>query len=109
MGPPPRWKGHELLAGRQPLLRPHPLDESGLGIADGPPDHDVGWAIAAHASLGQKRLAYLQSGSRFLWSEEDEGRCGALLRNRVPSGGERRSRHEIGSPLRTAVRGNERG
>jgi hypothetical protein len=50
---------------------------------------DVGWAIAAHASLGQKRLAYLQSGSRFFWSEEDEGRCGALLRNRVPMSGDR--------------------
>jgi hypothetical protein len=30
------WDGRGLLAGRRPLLRPHPLDETRLGVAVGP-------------------------------------------------------------------------
>src|SRR4051812_29566876 len=57
--------GHELLLARRHALPPlHPLDERGLGVADGPADPDVGRAVAAHARLGQPGQADLQQPGR---------------------------------------------
>ena len=54
------------LAGGQALPRLHPLHESGLSIADGAADTDVGRAVAAHARLREPREAHLQMHGRFL-------------------------------------------
>jgi hypothetical protein len=40
-----------LLAGRQPLLRPEPLHQDVLAIANGAADLDVRWAVPAHSGL----------------------------------------------------------
>ena len=67
-----RRAGHELLLARRHALPSlHPLDESGLGVADGPPDPDVGRPVAAHARLGQPGQAELQKPSGILGSEQD--------------------------------------
>ena len=44
-----------LLARRQTLVSPHPQEQSGFGVANGPAELNVGRAVAAHARLGQPR------------------------------------------------------
>jgi hypothetical protein len=61
-----------LLAGGQALPRLHPLDQSGLGIADRPANTDVGRAVAAHARLGQPGEADFQKLARFLSGQRGE-------------------------------------
>ena len=65
--------GHELLlACRHALPGFHPLDESDLGIADGPRrDLDVGRPVAAHALLCEPGNAHLQKFGRFLGGQHD--------------------------------------
>jgi hypothetical protein len=72
-----------LLARRQALARLHPLDESSLGIADGPADADVGRAVAAHTRLCKPGEAHLEQGGRLLGGEEHDGGRGRLLRCRA--------------------------
>jgi hypothetical protein len=67
-------QGHDghllLLAGGQALPRLHPLDGGGLGVADRPPDADVGRAVAAHARLGEPRKANLETCGHFFSGQQ---------------------------------------
>ena len=67
-----------LLARRHPLLALHPLNERGLGVADGP----------RRARMRGDGPPYIQKPGGFLWGEQDDPRRGWLLR--IRAAGERR-------------------
>jgi hypothetical protein len=85
--------GRGLLAGRRPLLRPHPMDETCLGVADAPADGDIGRAVAAHSCLGQPGKADLKSGGHLPRGQEVHCRGRGLMRGRAA--GERRLRRHF--------------
>ena len=60
-----------LLAGRQMLMRSHPLQERRLAVANGATNFNERRPVAPHPSLGQPGKAYLESASGFLGRKKD--------------------------------------
>jgi len=81
------------LAGGQALPWLRPLNESHLGIADGPANTDVGRPVAAHARLREPREAHLQKHARF-FSGQQRWKIEVLLVHKS------RSLRVFGTPLR---------
>jgi hypothetical protein len=91
-----------LLAGRQMLMRSHPLQERRLAVANGATDFNERRPFAPHAGLGQPGEAYLERPSSLRRCKQDrEARRGRLLMHSTVA--DRRLRNHVTSPLQLVV------